>query len=81
MVVVVLALLILTVATAIDALSRPAEHVRALPPQVWALITLVPLVGPLAWLRWGRPVAQRGEAAPVRRPRGPDDDEDFLRRL
>jgi hypothetical protein len=55
---------------------------------------LVPIVGPVSWLLAGRPAKQSGPIAEqrrrweaqqrdrdARRPRGPDDDPDFLKGL
>jgi hypothetical protein len=45
---------------------------------VWlAVVILVPIVGPVAWIVRGRP----RRMSPPRRGRGPDDDPDFLRNL
>jgi hypothetical protein len=75
----VLVALVLSVAVVVDALSRPPEQVRLLPPVLWAaLAILVPIVGPLAWYRWGR---QPRQPVPTPRFLGPDDDDDFLRQL
>ena len=68
----------------IDCVQAPSEVVRALPKPVWLLvILLLPLLGSVAWLLAGRPDGQgrRGGPPPPRRPQGPDDDPDFLRRL
>jgi hypothetical protein len=52
---------------------------------VWlVLIVAFPLLGSLAWLVLGRAEGSsvwRGRTHPTDRPRGPDDDPDFLRRL
>ena len=64
---------------------------RNLPKVAWVMIVvLLPVVGPGAWLLGGRPRRgtppsrgqQRGPTGgrdPDRRPRGPDDDPDFLK--
>ncbi|MDO4918326.1 PLDc N-terminal domain-containing protein [Kocuria sp.] len=54
--------------------------VRALPKGAWLLvILLLPVVGALLWLFFGRP---RNDAArEPERGRGPDDDPQFLRNL
>jgi hypothetical protein len=47
------------------------------------LILLIPLLGPIAYFLWGRPLAAPREGTPIRRtkarPSSPDDDPDFLR--
>jgi Phospholipase_D-nuclease N-terminal len=65
------------------ALSDPRQ-VRQLPRGLWALVVFAPLVGPVAWLVFGRPNGTEVPApAPRSRPRqlAPDDDVDFLRTL
>lgn len=42
-----------------------------------ALVLLLPIIGPVAWILRGRP----RRMSPPRRGRGPDDDPDFLRNL
>ncbi len=86
---------ILALYALIDCAQTPAAEVRSLPKPAWlALIVLVFLAGPIAWLLGGRP---RGtgpsplwdrmrpdppsRAAPPRGQVAPDDDPDFLRRL
>jgi len=76
--------LVLFVLALIGALS--AERVRNAPRAVWVLlILLVPLLGPISYFVWGRPVPAPQEGVPVRRTRGrpssPDDDADFLRSM
>jgi Phospholipase_D-nuclease N-terminal len=85
--------LIIVVVLAIYCLVEIAQSdprdVRQLPRSLWALVVLVPVAGPVAWLVYGRP---NGEvpAEPVGRPRprqqqprevAPDDDPDFLRSI
>ncbi|MGK5678885.1 PLD nuclease N-terminal domain-containing protein [Actinoplanes sp. URMC 104] len=74
--------LILFLLALISCLS--ADRVRNAPRPVWILvILLVPLVGPLSYFLWGRPVPAPVEGGVVRRrrpaPVSPDDDPDFLR--
>jgi hypothetical protein len=72
--------LILLVLALIGSLS--AERVRAMPRALWVVVILiVPLLGPLAYFAWGRPVAppHEGSFRSPRRPASPDDDPDFLR--
>lgn len=79
---VVLALLTVgvTVYALVDCLRCTDDEVRTFPRQVWCLIVLVPLIGGIAWLVYGRPPTDQIDAA---RPRmvAPDDDPDFLRTL
>ncbi len=77
-------LLLLTVGVTIyalvDCLRCGDDEVRTLPRQIWCLVVLVPLVGGLAWLVYGRPAPGRPDrAAP--RALAPDDDPEFLRTL
>ena len=73
--------LVLLVLAMIGCLS--ADRVRNLPRGLWvAVILLVPLLGPIAYFVFGRPVPPPSER-PIRRtpprPTAPDDDPDFLR--
>lgn len=74
--------LALTVYALVDCVQTPSHEVRRLSKPVWlAVIVLIVLFGPLAWLLLGRPSA----SAPPRRvtppPLAPDDDPDFLRQI
>ena len=76
--------LVLFVLALISVLS--AERVRSAPRGVWVLlILLVPLLGPISYFLWGRPVPAPHEGTPIRRtktpPSSPDDDADFLRSM
>jgi hypothetical protein len=76
--------LVLFVLALISVLS--AERVRNAPRAVWSLlILLIPLLGPIAYFLWGRPVPAPREGTPIRRtkarPSSPDDDADFLRSM
>ena len=76
--------LVLFVLALISCLS--ADRVRNAPRLVWVLlIVLVPLIGPLAYFAWGRPLPPPREGGPVRRanprPTSPDDDPEFLRSM
>ncbi|MEU4221280.1 PLDc N-terminal domain-containing protein [Actinoplanes sp. NPDC026623] len=76
--------LVLVVLALIGALS--ADRVRNMPRALWLLvILLIPLLGPLAYFFWGRPVQPPREGGPIRpsspRPASPDDDPDFLRSM
>ncbi|MEV6596853.1 PLDc N-terminal domain-containing protein [Actinoplanes sp. NPDC051346] len=66
--------------------SLSADRVRAMPRVLWVLvILLVPLLGPLAYFLWGRPLPPPREGGSARRPgprpASPDDDPDFLRSM
>lgn len=90
----VVLVLALYVYTLIDLATSRSDEVRVLPRLVWLLVVLVvPIVGPVLWLVFGRPVNAHGGGfgARLRGPRGPrpkpprpiapDDDPDFLRGL
>ncbi len=94
----VLLALALTVYAAVDCVQTPGQRVRGLPKTAWlAVVLLLPVAGPLAWLAAGRPeppwapkgrpgpgrggVRPPGSRGPTRPPKGPDDDPDFLNRL
>jgi hypothetical protein len=74
--------LVLLVLALISALS--ADRVRNLPRALWVIVILIiPLLGPLAYFRFGRPASPPRAGGLVRRatppPASPDDDADFLR--
>jgi hypothetical protein len=76
--------LVLLVLGLISSLS--AERLRTMPRLVWVLvILLIPLLGPVAYFLFGRPLPPPREGGPVRRatprPTSPDDDLDFLRSM
>lgn len=88
--------LVLTIYALVDCLQTDESAVRSIPKLWWImLIVFVWVVGPLAWLIAGRPQSivppslggpQRGERPGPghlrdNRPRGPEDDPDFLRGL
>ncbi|MFV0430371.1 MAG: PLD nuclease N-terminal domain-containing protein [Arachnia sp.] len=76
-VLVILAVIMLTVYAVVEVAQSRGYKVRAMPRWLWAFVVIcLPVVGPILWFGWGRPLI-------VRRPRalGPDDDEDFLRGL
>ncbi len=83
---VVIAALILgfTIYTLTDCVQTRDEEVQGLPKVAWVFVILLfPIVGGTGWLLAGRPQRPRGiqDRRPPRRPRGPDDDPDFLRGL
>lgn len=68
----------------VDSLQAAGDDVSALPKPAWVtLCVILPPFGGLAWFLLGRPGAPWGSdpSTPYRRPIGPDDDPDFLRRL
>ena len=67
----------------VDVGASPSSAVRTLPKPLWFLMVVPPVLGPLAWLLFGRPRRGRGglSSAPPSRPIAPDDDEEFLREL
>ncbi|WP_432507581.1 PLD nuclease N-terminal domain-containing protein [Kineococcus arenarius] len=76
----------LTVYCVVSIVQAGDGEVRALPRWGWLLAVLfLPLIGAAAYLLAGRPVAgapgRRTRPAPRPGPKGPDDDEDFLRGL
>lgn len=75
----IVAVVALTIYCIVEVAQSPTYRVRALPKWLWAFTVIcVPLVGPLLWLAFGRPLAGN---RPVSRDQGPDGDEDFLRGL
>ena len=79
--------LVLSVYAVIDCIRTDEDSVRGLPKLVWVFVILLfPFAGPAGWWFAGRP---RSYALPGResgrprppRPKGPDDDPDFLRNL
>lgn len=72
--------LALSIYCVIDCVRTDEHAVRGLPKVVWVFVILLfPLAGSIAWLLAGRPASIPRTQPP--RPRGPDDDPDFLRRL
>ena len=70
----------------IDCVQTDSRLMRVLPKPVWLLVVLVPVMGPMIWFISGRTDARGGTPVPRTgprrtRPRGPDDDPDFLRKL
>jgi hypothetical protein len=87
--------LALTVYCVIDAFQTDEADMRNLPKVAWVvLVLLLPVLGPVGWLLFGRPTRRSVRSRDVRssgddlrreqerrRPRGPDDDPDFLKDL
>jgi hypothetical protein len=75
--------LVLLVLALISALS--ADRVRTLPRALWVLVVLlIPLLGPVAYFVFGRPLPAPREGPvrrPASRPASPDDDPEFLRSM
>ncbi|MEI2766346.1 MAG: PLDc N-terminal domain-containing protein [Dermatophilaceae bacterium] len=74
----------LTLYALLDCLQTPSAGVRNLPKPAWILlILLLTVIGPIAWFFGGRPATRPpgGSGPPPGRPRGPEDDPDFLRSL
>ena len=75
--------LVLLVYAFFDIWATPRNEVRHLPKPFWfAIVVLIPVLGPLAWLFFG--ASRRATPPPQRRgygAQGPDDDPDFLRGL
>jgi hypothetical protein len=77
-------ILVLSIYCWIEIAQSEPRHVRQLPRGLWALLVCVPLIGPVAWLVYGRPNGTSRPPAPrpaKPRPLAPDDDPDFLRRI
>ena len=85
--------LALTVYCVIDAFQTDQADMRNLPKVAWLmLVLLLPVIGPVSWLLFGRPTRNSVPSQSQRqrwddqqrnrdqgRPRGPDDDPDFLK--
>jgi hypothetical protein len=69
-----------TIYAFVDCLRSSDAEVRALPRPLWLLVILVPLVGGLAWLAFGRARTDPAATGPIR-VLAPDDDPDFLQSL
>jgi Phospholipase_D-nuclease N-terminal len=63
-----------------DVLRTPGERITPPGHGLWALLVLVPLIGPLAWLVGGHRPSPLPSRVPIR-PLAPDDDPEFLRLL
>ena len=83
--------ILLAIYALIDCIQTDESQVRGLPKIAWiALIVLVGIVGPVAWLIAGRArtggsrlslPGSRGPASPPPRTLAPDDDPEFLGRM
>ncbi len=81
-VVIVIAVVSLTVYALVSISQAHPERVRLMPRWLWFLICLAaPVAGPVTWLLFGQPSAGGTSRTSDRRPIGPDDDPDFLRKL
>lgn len=69
-----------------DLIATPKDKIRGkLPKAVWVVILVPPVLGPIIWLTVGHrriwnPPSSGGRPAPRPpfRPKGPDDDPDYL---
>lgn len=78
---IVAAVILLTIYCVVEVAQSKPYQVRNAPRWLWAFVVIcLPVVGPLAWLMFGRPGGGSG-GKPKNPPRMPDDDPDFLRRL
>lgn len=72
---------LLTIYCVVEVAQADPDDVRALPRWMWAtIIIVIPVLGGIAWLLWGRPRRSRIDRG-QQRPLAPDDDPDFLRGL
>lgn len=77
-----LLILAFTVYCLVSIVQAPDGALRSLPRWAWLLLVLFfPLAGGLAYLIAGRPIGGMAPRPRPAAPRGPDDDEDFLRKL
>ncbi len=68
--------------TIIDVIRTPQSSTRTLPKYVWLIIAVVlPIIGGIFWLFFGRVWPESGFRSKRRAPRAPDDDPKFLRTL
>lgn len=79
----VILLVVLAIYCWVEVAQSDPRDVRQLPRGLWALLIVVPLIGPIGWLVYGRPNGSDNPRPPRSRPRtlAPDDDPDFLRSL
>ena len=60
----------------VDCALSDRVQVRTLPKAAWVLIVLIPIIGGILWLVFGR--ARRGSVGTGARGMAPDDDPEFL---
>jgi len=79
----IIVLIALTVYCTVEVAQARTLDVRYMPKWLWAVVVIgIPLVGPLAWLLFGRPLSRPQHPSGAARPTAPpDDNPDFLRRL
>lgn len=80
----VILLIVVAIYCWVEIAQSDPRQVRQLSRGMWALVVLVPLAGPVAWLVAGRPNGEEvRKTTPRPRPRviAPDDDPEFLRGL
>lgn len=73
-----------------DVLQTSEERIRRYPKTAWLVLVLIPILGAALWFGLGRPRRSRGGYGPPRlitlkdpqsRPKAPDDDPTFIKRL
>lgn len=76
-------LALLVIYCLVEVAQADAARVRLMPKWLWAAAVICfPGIGGLAWLIFGRPVGPvHPTTPPPPRPKGPDDDPEFLRKL
>ncbi|MCD5354829.1 PLD nuclease N-terminal domain-containing protein [Kineosporia mesophila] len=78
----VLAVIGVTIYAAIDCLRSADDEIRTLPKPLWLLfIVLIPLLGGVTWILFGRQSSPGNQPPRRLRTVGPDDDPEFLRNL
>jgi hypothetical protein len=73
--------IVLLVWALFDIYFTPADRIRRYPRRVWVLIAFINIIGPIAWMVWGRPQRPKRGGGGRGRPIAPDDDPDFLSKL
>lgn len=78
-------IVLLAIYCVVEVAQSDGDDVRFAPKWLWlAAVVLMPLVGSVAWLVWGRPTRSTPGEWPQyskKQPKGPDDDDSFLRSL
>ncbi len=79
----IMMVVLLAIYCIVEVAQASTYAVRRMPRWLWATaIIFLPLVGSAAWLIFGRPTNDsRHQGHVSRRPKAPDDDNDFLRGL